>query len=111
MATWALIVFLVGFISFMFYLYDIFTWFVPFWGIIIMALSFGMLTRIWHKEKQGEKEKLAKRIGELEDELSKLKAQESATQTAVATEQKEVVVPETKQESAPEMKPGEAADS
>jgi hypothetical protein len=31
-----------------------------------MMLSFGMLTRIWEKEREGEKEKLRERIEELE---------------------------------------------
>lgn len=111
MATWALITFLVGFVSFMFYLYDIFKWFIPFWGIIIMAIAFGMLTRIWHKEKEGEKEKLAKRIEDLEDELASLKGGKSTEQAAVTPEQKEEVAPETTQETASETKPGEVTDS
>lgn len=111
MATWALITFLIGFLSFMFYLYDIFKWFVPFWGIIIMAIAFGMLTRIWHKEKEGEKEKLVQTIEELEDELAQLKSKEPTEQATEAPQQEGEGTPETKQEAVPETKPEEAAGS
>ncbi len=107
MATWALITFVIGLLSFMFYLYNIFNWFVPFWGIIIMAIAFGMLTRIWHKEKEGEKEKLAQTIEELEDELAQLKAKEPTEQTTEAPKQEGERAPETKQEAVPETTPDE----
>jgi membrane protein implicated in regulation of membrane protease activity len=90
MATWALITFLVGFVSFIFYLYEIFAWFIPFWGIIIMAIAFGMLTRIWHKEKEGEKEKLARRIEQLEDEVAQLKSTGGGQQATPTPEVKPV---------------------
>ena len=69
MASWALIVFLIGLSGLIFYLFNIFDWFTPWWGVIIMIMAFGMLTRIWKKEKEGEKEKLVERIQELESKL------------------------------------------
>ena len=69
MALWVLIVFLFGLAGLIFYLFNIFGWFAPWWGIIIMIMAFGMLTRIWKKEKEGEKEKLVERIQELESQL------------------------------------------
>jgi hypothetical protein len=69
MAMWALIVFLAGLSGLVFYLFNIFGWFAPWWGVIIMVMAFGMLTRIWKKEKEAEKEKLVERIQELEAQL------------------------------------------
>jgi hypothetical protein len=69
MASWALIVFLIGLSGLVFYLFNIFGWFAPWWGVIIMIMAFGMLTRIWNKEREGEKEKLVERIQELESQL------------------------------------------
>ena len=73
MATWALIVFLLGLFSLIFHIFNIFTWFTPWWAILLMFSAFGMLTRIWRKEKEGEKEKLMERIQELEAMLAKEK--------------------------------------
>jgi 4-hydroxybenzoate polyprenyltransferase len=69
MAMWALIVFLIGLSGLIFYLFNIFGWFAPWWGVIIMVMALGMLTRIWRKEKEAEKEKLVERIQELEAQL------------------------------------------
>jgi fatty acid desaturase len=69
MALWVLIVFLFGLAGFIFYLFNIFGWFAPWWGVIVMVMAFGMLTRIWKKEKEGEKERLVERIQELESQL------------------------------------------
>jgi|GEM_PF-705583 len=70
MVIWAFIVFVVGIIVFLFYILGVFTSFAPWlWSIILFVIAIGMLNRIWSKEKQGEKEKLAKRVTELEDEL------------------------------------------
>jgi hypothetical protein len=69
MASWALIVFLIGLSGLVFYLFNIFDWFTPWWGVIIMIMAFGMLTRIWKKEREGEKERLVERIQELESKL------------------------------------------
>ena len=66
MGTWALIVFFIGLLALLFHLFNLFTWFIPWWAAILMLVSFGMLTRIWQKEKEGEKEKLQQRIHELE---------------------------------------------
>ena len=42
-----------------------------------MVVAFGMLTRIWNKEREGEKEKLVDRIQELESQLES-RSQESS---------------------------------
>ncbi len=69
MIIWACIVCIIGLIALLFHIFNLFNWFVPFWGLILMVISFGMLTRIWNKEKEGEKEKLAQRVAELEEQL------------------------------------------
>ena len=70
MVVWAFIVFVLGLTVFLFYIFDVFTSFAPWlWSIILFVIAIGMLNRIWSKEKQGEKEKLAKRVAELEEEL------------------------------------------
>ena len=71
MATWVLIVFLLGLLALVFHLFDMFMWFTPWWAVILMVIAFGMLTRIWRKEKEGEKEKLVEKIQELETHVSK----------------------------------------
>ncbi len=71
MINWAFIVFIIGLVALLFHIFNLFTWFIPFWGLILMIISFGMLTRIWSKEKEGEKEKLARRVVELEEQLNK----------------------------------------
>ncbi|MBN2619745.1 hypothetical protein JXB22_01550 [candidate division WOR-3 bacterium] len=70
MAVWAFIVFVVGIVVFLFYILDVFASFAPWlWSIILFVIAVGMLNRIWSKEKQAEKEKLAQRVIELEEEL------------------------------------------
>ena len=69
MAVWAFIVFLLGAIALIFNLYEIFTWFTPWWGLVLMVVSFGMLNRIWQKEREAEKEILKERLEDLEAEL------------------------------------------
>jgi 4-hydroxybenzoate polyprenyltransferase len=71
MATWVLIVFLLGLLALVFHLFNIFQWFTPWWAVVLMAIAFGMLTRIWRKEREGEKEKLVEKIQELEGKLQK----------------------------------------
>jgi len=66
MTVWVLVVFLLGLVAVLINIFDVFTWLVPWWAIILMVSAFGMLTRIWHKERECEKEKLAERIKELE---------------------------------------------
>lgn len=70
MALWALVVFVVGVVGLILHFFNIFGWFGPWWGVILMFMAFGMLTRIWNKEKEGEKEKLVERIQELEEQLN-----------------------------------------
>ncbi len=72
MAYWALVIFCLGLFSLLFQIFNIFTWFTPFWGIILMLVAFAMLTRIAAKEKQGEKEALKRSIEELEAKLSQV---------------------------------------
>jgi len=69
MALWALVVFVIGVVGLVLHFLNIFGWFAPWWGVILMFMAFGMLTRIWNKEKEGEKEKLVERINELEEQL------------------------------------------
>jgi len=69
MSLWALVVFLVGVVGLILHFFGIFSWFAPWWGMILMFMAFGMLTRIWRKEKEGEKERLVKRIRELEAQV------------------------------------------
>lgn len=69
MALWALVVFVVGVVGLILHFFNIFSWFAPWWGIILMFMAFGMLTRIWNKEKEREKEKLVERIQELEAQV------------------------------------------
>ncbi|UCD05256.1 MAG: hypothetical protein JSV98_09080 [candidate division WOR-3 bacterium] len=69
MSLWALVVFLVGVVSLILHFFNFFSWFAPWWGMILMFMAFGMLTRIWRKEREGEKEKLVERIQELEAQL------------------------------------------
>jgi membrane protein implicated in regulation of membrane protease activity len=73
MAIWAVIVFVFGIILFLLYVFDLFASFAPWiWSIILFVVSVGMLSRIWIKEKAREKEKLAQRVNELEQELNDL---------------------------------------
>lgn len=71
MAIWSLILFLLGVLALLFYIFNIFEWFTPFWAIILMAIALGMLSRVAKKEKEAEKEKLVARIQELEAKLTK----------------------------------------
>jgi hypothetical protein len=73
MALWALVVFVVGVLGLVLHFFNIFSWFAPWWGIILMFMAFGMLTRIWNKEKEREKEKLVERIQELEAQVQSRK--------------------------------------
>ncbi len=70
MVAWAFIIFAYGLILFIFYVFDLFTSVAPWiWSIILFVVALGMLNRIWTKEKEGEKEKLAAMVGELEKQL------------------------------------------
>ncbi len=72
MITWAFIVFALGFIVFLFFILNIFATFAPWiWSIILFVIALGMLNRIWTKEKEGEKEKLAAMVADLEEKLVK----------------------------------------
>lgn len=75
MAIWAIIVFFSGLVALVFHLFNIFNWFIPFWGLILMIIALGMLSRIWQKEKEGEKEKLVQKLIDLEEELTKRKTE------------------------------------
>jgi hypothetical protein len=78
MAVWAFIVFIVGLIVFLFYIFDVFASFAPWlWSIILFVIAIGMLNRIWSKEKQGEKEKLAQRVAELEEKLQEFEKEKA----------------------------------
>ena len=70
MVLWAFVIFAFGLLVFLFYIFNLFTSFAPWiWSIILFAVALGMLNRIWSKEKEGEKEKLAEMVAELEEKL------------------------------------------
>jgi hypothetical protein len=72
MIVWAFIIFGFGVLLFFIYILGLFSTFAPWiWSIILFIISVGMLNRIWSKEKEGEKEKLAQRVIKLEEELDK----------------------------------------
>jgi hypothetical protein len=71
MIVWAFVIFGLGILLFLIYIFGLFSTFAPWiWSIILFIISVGMLNRIWSKEKEGEKEKLAQRVNKLEEELS-----------------------------------------
>jgi hypothetical protein len=77
MVIWAFIVFVLGLVVFFFYIFGVFTAFAPWiWSVILFVIAVGMLNRIWTKEKEQEKEKLAERVSELEGELQWLQSGE-----------------------------------
>ena len=70
MIIWAFVIFGLGILLFLIYLLGLFGTFAPWiWSIILFIISVGMLNRIWSKEKEGEKEKLAQRVNKLEEEV------------------------------------------
>ena len=70
MIIWAFIVFVCGLVVFLLYVFNLFAAFAPWiWSIILFIIAVGMFNRIWHKEKEGEKEKLAQKVAELEEKL------------------------------------------
>jgi hypothetical protein len=72
MIAWAFVIFAFGLIVFLFFIFDVFGTFAPWiWSIILFIIALGMLNRIWTKEKEAEKEKLASMVAELEDKLAK----------------------------------------
>jgi len=72
MIIWAFVIFGFGILLFFIYILGLFGTFAPWiWSIILFIISVGMLNRIWSKEKEGEKEKLAQRVSKLEEELGK----------------------------------------
>ncbi len=74
MIIWAFVVFGFGIILFLVYILNLFDTFAPWvWSIILFVIAIGMLNRIWHKEKEGEKEKLAEMVAELEEKLKEKK--------------------------------------
>jgi len=63
------VLFLLGLLAVVLYIFGLFNWFAPWWALVIMVFSFTMLTRIWQRENQSEKERLQERIQELEAQL------------------------------------------
>ena len=52
------------------FIFDLFSAFATWiWSIILFVVALGMLNRIWSKEKEGEKEKLAALVADLEKKL------------------------------------------
>ena len=75
MITWALIIFTLSLVFFLLNLFNIFTSFAPWsWSIILFIIALGMLWRIRSKEMEGEKEKLARMVSELEEKLNQKKS-------------------------------------
>jgi uncharacterized membrane protein YbhN (UPF0104 family) len=71
MIIWSFIIFVLSLAIFLLYVFNVFTSFAPWiWSLILLFVALGMLNRIWSKEKEAEKEKLAKRVSELEEELN-----------------------------------------
>jgi 4-hydroxybenzoate polyprenyltransferase len=74
MIIWAFIVFGFGVTLFLVYILNLFDTFAPWiWSIILFVIAIGMLNRIWHKEKEAEKEKLAEMVAALEEKLKENK--------------------------------------
>ncbi|UCC12421.1 MAG: hypothetical protein JSW02_02475 [candidate division WOR-3 bacterium] len=74
MIIWAIIILALSIILFLLYLFNIFTSFAPWtWSIILFVIALGMLLRIRSKEMEGEKEKLARMVKELEEKLNQKK--------------------------------------
>ncbi len=74
MIIWAIIILALSIILFLLYLFNIFTSFAPWtWSIILFIIALGMLLRIRSKEMEGEKEKLARMVKELEKRLNQKK--------------------------------------
>ncbi len=72
MIAWAFIIFAFGLVVFLFFIFGVFATFAPWiWSIILFIIALGMLNRIWTKEKEAEKEKLASMVAELEEKLAK----------------------------------------
>lgn len=75
MIIWAIIILALSIILFLLYVFNIFTSFAPWtWSIILFIIALGMLLRIRCKEMEGEKEKLARMVKELEEKLSQKKS-------------------------------------
>jgi len=75
MIIWAIIILVLSIILFLLCLFNIFTSFAPWtWSIILFIIALGMLLRIISKEMEGEKEKLARMVKELEKKLNQKKS-------------------------------------
>lgn len=66
-----LIMFLLASLILVFGLFNSLLWLTSLWALTNMALAYIMFTHIWNKEREGEKEKLAQRIEELEAMLER----------------------------------------
>ncbi|HIE05942.1 MAG TPA: hypothetical protein EYP58_03975 [bacterium (Candidatus Stahlbacteria)] len=69
--------FILGFVAFITNAIGVFTWFEPFWGLIMMLLALGMFMRIARKEREGEKERLREVIEDLKVKLAELEGAKS----------------------------------
>ena len=75
MIVWAIIILALSLVLFLLYLLNIFTSFAPWtWSIILFIIALGMLLRIRSKEIEGEKEKLARMVRELEEKIDQKKS-------------------------------------
>jgi hypothetical protein len=69
MSKWILILFFLGLVCTVLGLVGNFEWLVPWWSAILMVASVKLLTQIWNREEEGEREKLVEKIQYLEDQL------------------------------------------
>jgi len=66
MAVLVIMIFLMGLLALIFDYFHVFVSIAPWWAIGVMAIAYTMLTRIWEKEKEAEKEKLVEQIQEFQ---------------------------------------------
>jgi 4-hydroxybenzoate polyprenyltransferase len=69
MAKLIFVMFLTGLLALVFDLLSIFLWLSPWLALVHIVIAYIMFTHIWKKEQEGEKEKLAERIQELETQV------------------------------------------
>jgi hypothetical protein len=69
MSKWILILFFLGLVCTVVGLIGNFEWLMPWWSAILMIAALRMLTHIWKREEDGERENLVGKIQYLEDQL------------------------------------------
>lgn len=69
MSKWILVLFFLGLVCTVFSLTGNFEWLVPWWSAILMVAAVKLLTQIWKRQEEGEREKLIGMIQYLEEQL------------------------------------------